>query len=127
MTQLPKIQTFLEEVESNENYTGDVSEQFFDGDVEIRLSIGRMGGDEHRSGSFSFLLKWDGDIEELARKKIRRVADLNERYEDLEDSFVDLIDENLGYNAYEPQIDEADRPGESEYDIVFHDSVTVFE
>lgn len=127
MTKLPKIQTFLEEVGENREYTGDVSEQFFDGEVEIRMSIGEIGGDDHRSGSFSILLQWDGDIEELAHKRILRVADLDDKYEDLEDKFVDLIDEHLGHNAYEPQIDEADRPGETEYNIVFHDSVVVFD
>lgn len=126
MTELPKIQEFLKKVESNENYTGSVEEQFFDGDVKIRLSIGKTD-DGHRNGSFSFLLKWDGDFEELGKKEIWRVADLNELYEDLEDSFVDLINETLGYNEYEPILDKADAPGEEEYDIVFHDSVIVYD
>ena len=127
MVTLTKIQTFFETVNSDDEFTGDVTETFFDGNVEIRVSIGQMNDHSSRSGSFSILLKWDGDFEDLASQNIRRVADLNPKYEELEDEFVDLIDENLGYNPYELQIDKADRPKESDFDIVFHDSVTVFE
>lgn len=127
MATFDKIETFLEQVEDNSEYTGDVSEQFLDGDMEIRLSIGRMNESEPRSGSFSILLKTDADLQELAMKRTMCAEDIEERFGEVEREFVEMTDEYFGYNAYEPIIDEADRPQESEFDIVVHDSVQVYE
>lgn len=127
MPELQKITEFLESVKEDEDFVGEITETFFDGDLEIRLYIGKDEQEGHRRGSFSILLKWDGDFEELGKREILRVGDINTKYEEIEKSFVTQIDENLGYNAYEPILDIADRKTEEDFDIVFHDSVIVFE
>jgi len=75
-----------------------------------------------------FSLQRDKSLEDLATQDdIYRVADVNESYEAVESRFMELIDKNCGYNPYEPLLDEADQPTEGGFDIVFHDSITVFD
>lgn len=107
-------------------FTGDVEQEIDDGNAKIRVSIVE-GADNHRVGSFSFLLQSDTDLEDLATQEVYRVADVNDSYKEVESQLMDLIDENCGYNPYEPLLDVADQPSEDGYDIVFHDSITVFD
>lgn len=126
MVNLPKIEEFAKEVNENREKTGSVKETVLGGELEIRMSLHETP-DDHRAGSFSLLIKTDRDIEELAHEEILALRDLDSKYEPYEKELNNLIDENFGYNPYEPIMDKASQPGEEDFDIVFHDSVIVFD
>lgn len=127
MTESPNIKSFLERVDEDEDITGDSVDRVLDGDVEFRISIGRIDEDEPRSGSLSILFKTDQTLEELAQQEIFRASQVDERVEDIEGEVIDLINTYLGYNAYEPILDDASMKNEDDYDVVMHDSVMVYE
>jgi DNA integrity scanning protein DisA with diadenylate cyclase activity len=127
MTELPEIEHFLTSIEDNPDMTGSASEEFDGGDIKFQVSIGMDSVENHRSGTISVLTKTDKTLEEISKDGAHRVSDIDEKYEDVEKTFSSLITQCLGYNAYEPMFDKADRPGEEEYDIVAHDSVVVFD
>lgn len=127
MTDLPNIRSFLESLAEDDTLTGESMDVVLDGDVAFRINISRVSEDEPRSGSFSILFKTDKSLEELAEEEVYCAGDVDERVDSIEDEFIELIDTHLGYNAYEPLLDVADRNGEEDYDIVMHDSVMVYE
>lgn len=121
MSEFNKIEQFLENVEEDPEFTGNVSETFCDGDLRIQINISY---DEYQRGSFSILFNSEKSSEELAKASAYTLADIEPRYEDVEATFNELIDEYLGYNVYEPVFDISDR--DEEYDFVAHDVLTVF-
>jgi hypothetical protein len=121
MSEFNEIEQFLENVEEDPEFTGNVSETFCDCDLKIQINISY---DDYQQGSFSILFNSEKSSEELAKAGAYTLADIEPRYEDVEATFNELIDEYLGYNAYEPVFDISDR--DEEYDFVAHDVLTVF-
>ena len=124
------IEPFLQEVESNRNKVGEASDSFLDGKVEIRLHIHDEFTD-YRTGSVTFLIDSVVDLDQLAQDVgAYDVCEYleSETYEfesgelqDIQNSLIDIIEKYIGYNPYEPILDQANPKREKGFTLVLHD------
>lgn len=136
------IKSFVRNVVEDKE-KGSFKQEVLDGKVLVRMSVHR--DKNSAGGSWSILikdilpdsksLKDYGSIEEMSSdigvennfEDFRSgFGFLGDDFEELENNLISLIDDNFGHNPYEPSL-EIPRDGDSEYDLVFHDSFVIFE